>query len=266
MLYPTFKNSLKLITIAVFFLVISFVLIQHDAALAQSSSKITKAKKNPKGVDQLGELQKMSRDYRQQGIVLQNADDLEGAKTFYQRAIVADPLYAVPYNDLGIISEAEGDPDSAEEYYLRCIGADPGFLSAYSNLALLYETRRDLKKAAFFWEKRAELGLPDDSWTERAKKRLDDIKIATGEKKEELAAIGEREVADLAVKISDQKALMREDDKAAANIYLERAKKHYQTGDTLGAYRQALDAMQLDPDNLRISEFVDKMQTRLLSR
>ncbi|MDD2752910.1 MAG: hypothetical protein PHN59_07230 [Candidatus Omnitrophica bacterium] len=265
MLYPSFKNSLRII-IAVFLIDVPFVFAQPQSAAKSSSVQKTKAKKDPKEFGPLAGFQKMARDYRQQGITLQSAGNLEDAKSFYQRAVIADPLYAVPYNDLGIIAEGEGDFAAAEEYYLRCIGADPGFLSAYSNLALLYETQRDLKKAAFFWEKRAELGLPEEAWTARAKQRLEDIKIATGEKQGELAAIGEREVASLAETIAGQKKLMREDDKAAANTYFERAKKHYDTGDTLQAYREALDAMQLDPDNHRISDFVDKLLTRLLSQ
>ncbi|MDD4900303.1 MAG: hypothetical protein PHT31_01180 [Candidatus Omnitrophica bacterium] len=244
----------------------SFVFAAQQSTINSSSAQNTKAKKGLPELGPLAGFQKMARDYRQQGVVLQDAGNLEDAKAFYQRAVIADPLYAVPYNDLGIIAEAEGDLPSAEEYYLRCIGADPGFLSAYSNLALLYETQRNLKKAQFFWEKRAELGLPDEPWTLKAQQRVEDIKVATGQKQGELAALGEKEVADLAEGIAAQKKLIREDDKAAARIYFERAKKHYDTGDTLQAYREALDAMQLDSDNLRIVEFVDKLQNRLLVR
>lgn len=217
----------------------------------------------PKQEENLNEIRKMARAYRQQGIELQRAGNLDGALSIYQKAVVLDPLYPAVYNDLGVIYEAAGMPERAEESYLKCIQLDSNYFSAYSNLALLYESRRDFKKAAFYWEKRAKLGLPDDPWTEKAQQRLDDLYLILGEKPR---VSKEEQVLDLVNKTKEQKAIFREDDNALAEMHLQKAKLYYQKGNELDALGEAVDAQQLNPNNSEIQEFVDKVQTRLLSR
>ena len=208
--------------------------------------------------------QGMARDYRNQGWELQRRGDLDGAMSLYQKAIEIDPFYAVAYNDLGIIYESNAWLDRAEQSYLQAIKVDPNYPSAYSNLALLYENKRDLKKAAFYWEKRAELGSPDDPWTEKAKKRLEDIHLALGEKT--LTSIREQEVVDLIKDMAIKKSISKLDNKTLANMHFEKAKLSDKRGDELAAYKEATQALQFDPSNQEIEKFVGKLQTRLLTR
>lgn len=209
-------------------------------------------------------LEKQAREYRNNGLELQRLGNLAGAMSFYQKAIDLDPAYAVVHNDLGILYETNGDIQRAENSYLQAIRIDPKYSSAYSNLALLYENKRDLETAAFYWAKRADLGSWDDPWTQRAKKRLEDIQLVTGQKSIELSR--EQETVDFIKEVAAQKTLQKQDDKEQAKDYFQKAKLDYQKGQELAALRQAIDAKQLDPDNKDIDEFIDKVKLRLLSK
>lgn len=212
----------------------------------------------------LTDLQKLARIYRRQGVELQAVGSVDGAASFYRKAIELDPFYAIPYNDLGITYEMQGNTQAAEESYLRSIQIDPNYLSAYSNLALLYESQRNLEKAAFYWQKRAELGPADDPWTIKASRRLSDVRLALGY--DEFGNLREKEIIGLVKDTSKEKSVLREDDKALARTHLSKAKLHYKKGDEIQALREAINAKQIDPANIEINEFIEKVQKRLLSR
>lgn len=212
--------------------------------------------------EELSELQSQARIYRSQGLELQRAGDLETAMSFYQKAIELDPAYAVAYNDLGVVYEARGLVERAEESYLKSIKVDPNYLSVYSNLALLYENKRQLDKASLYWSKRAELGSPDDPWTQKAKQRLRDINLSQGG----LSESKEQEIIGLMKDIATQKSILRQDNKKLAKVYFEKAKLKFQKGDEVNALKEAINASQLDPSNTQIDEFIKKIQIRLLSK
>jgi len=218
----------------------------------------------------LSKLQKEARDYRAQGLEYQRIGNLEAAMSLYQKAIQLDPSYSVAYNDLGIMYEANGLIDRAEEAYLKSIKIDPNYLSAYTNLALLYENKRDLNKAAFYWQKRAELGSPDDSWVQKAKQRLEDIRLVLSSKPFEDSR--EKEVVGLLKDVTVKKSILKKDkkdkkdNKQLAKDCFEKAKLRLKKGDEVTALKLAIDAGQLDPTNREIEEFTDKIQERLLSR
>lgn len=212
----------------------------------------------------LSELQSQARAYRAQGAQLQQHGDLDGAMSLYQKAIELDPAYAVAYNDLGVILEAKGFTDRAEESYLKAAKIDPGYLSAYTNLALLYQNKRELDKAAVYWKKRAELGSPDDPWTEKARQRLEDIRFALSDNP--IEDFKEQEAIGLLKDVANEKSLLKKDNKELAKFHFKRAKQSYSKGDEVAAFKEAVDASQLDPSNTEIEEFIDKLERRLLSR
>jgi tetratricopeptide (TPR) repeat protein len=213
---------------------------------------------------ELAPLQDQARNYRINGLAFQRAGNLDQAMAFYQKAIELDPSYGAVYNDLGVLFEAKGLTDRAEDAYLKAVQVDPSDLSAYTNLALIYEAKRDLNKAYFYWDKRAQLGLPDDPWTKRAHSRLKDINIVLSNRPREDAL--ELEVSGLVKDIAEQKAQLNKDSKALAKFYFEQAKLKQKKGDDVTAFKLALDASQLDPTNAEIEEFMTKIQGRLLSR
>ena len=110
--------------------------------------------------------------YRAQGYDAQRRGDQPTAFTFYQKAIILDPFYAAPHNDLGILLEAAGRLEEAEHSYQRALELDPTYVDAHANLAMLYERLGRNEQAIDHWLKRFELGNPDDPWTLRAKERL----------------------------------------------------------------------------------------------
>lgn len=244
---PIYSRPKKIIIVAIL-----FALISVSSIFAKEPQPL------------LSQLQKQARDYRNQGLEYQRAGNLDGAMSMYQKAIELDPAYAAPYNDLGVLMEAGGLPERAEECYLQAIKIDPNFLSAYSNLALVYENKRDLEKAATCWRKRIELGAADDPWTQKAQQRLEDINLILSstspqEKREE-------EILGVMSDVMLKKAELKKDDRALARDYLAKAKVSYEKGDEVLAFKQAVDAQQLDPQNTEIEKFIDKVQTRILSR
>jgi tetratricopeptide (TPR) repeat protein len=212
----------------------------------------------------LTELEIQARNYRLKGLEFQQTGDLDSAMSFYQKAIELDPKYSIAYNDLGIIYEAKGLINQAEESYLKAIKIDPHNLGAFTNLALLYEGKRELEKAGFYWQKRAELGLPFDPWTEKAKKRLNDIRLVLSDRPFE--EFREQEVIGLMKELETQKSILKKDNKEQAKAYFGKAKLSFKKGDEVTALKLAIDASQLDPSNLEIEEFINKIQARLLAK
>ena len=212
----------------------------------------------------LSELQKQARVYRAQGLESQHIGNIDDAMSLYQKAIELDPSYAVAYNDLGIISEAKGFIDRAEECYLKSIEIDPNYLSAYTNLALLYENKRDLNKAAVYWKKRVESGLPNDPWTQKAKKRLEDISLVLSNRPAE--DIREQEIVRFMKDVAMQKVILTKDDKELSKNHFKKAKQSYDKEDYATSIKEALDAQQLNPANKEIEKFIEEVQTRALSQ
>lgn len=211
----------------------------------------------------LTEFQKQARNYRGQGYELQSQGDSERALSLYQKAIELDPGYAVVYNDLGVIYEAKGLLDKAEELYLRAMSMDPYYLSAYSNLAFLYENKGDFTQASYYWSKRVdlarELGLENDSWTEKAKKRLEIDSAASGTN-------NEYQLISFMKDVARKKINMVRDERELAKSYFGEAKDSYVKGDYTTAIKKGIDARQLDPENTDIDDFIEKAQLRALSR
>ncbi len=207
-------------------------------------------------------LQQQARLYRSQGLQLQSMGNLDQALSLYQKAAELDPSYALVFNDIGIVYEAKGETDKAEANYLKAISVDPNFLSVYSNLGSLYETKRDLEKAAYYWDKRARLGLPDDPWTKKAKKHVQGLAMAIGGPN----AASEFELIDLMREVASRKSRLQESDKALAKSYLAKAQKSYKKDDYATAVKYAISAQQLDPDNPDIETFVNKIKIRALTK
>jgi len=271
------KNIIRIIASAVFLLFVNALVFAGVKTVApkdlkpqKNSERRTPVTSGAHGLGlteaeeyNLNEVQKLARVYRQQGIEMQRVGNLEGAFSFYKKAIELDPFYPVPYNDMGVIYETQELYDKAEQSYMKSIQVDPNYLSAYSNLALLYENQRDLKKAAFYWEKRAQLGLPDDPWTVKAEKRLEDIHLVLGDK---TSRARERQIIDLVKETREQKDILRQSDKALSKALLQKAQLYYKKGDEASALREAINAKQISPNDSEINEFIDKVQKRLLSK
>lgn len=208
--------------------------------------------------ENLTQMQKQAREYREQGLEFQRTGDLTSAMNFYQKAVEIDSSFPAAYNDLGVASEASGYADRAEESYLRAISIDPNYASPYSNLALLYEDRQDLNKALFYWEKRVEIGSENDPGTEKAIRHVQNICLVLG--------IPNRlEATDLAKEISIYRSLSK-DNTGLAVLYFKKAKLKYKKGEDVAALRDAINALQLDSSNTEIRDFVEMIQTRLLSK
>ena len=97
------------------------------------------------------------------------------AMKYYEDALSLKPDAIDALNSLGVIYEELGVPAKAEEKYLAAIKVNYKFLPAYSNLAVLYWNQGNTDKAIYYFQKRVELGNPQDPWTVKAKKALANI-------------------------------------------------------------------------------------------
>ena len=241
-----------------------FIICVYAQAADVQSAPATADNITPQAKEKPEQLQDFARRYRDQGLTAQKAGDIETAMKYYQKAIEFDSYYAAPYNDLGIIYEGAGYPNKAEEKYLKAIEIDPNYLSAYTNLALFYENKRDLTKAANYWKKRAQLGQANDPWTQKAAQRVEDLRVVMSATP--LKDAREQEVIGFMKDISHNKDLLNKDDAALARDHFNRAQRYYDKGDLPSAFKEALDAQYLDQNNTEIETFLDKIQTRALSR
>lgn len=219
---------------------------------------------NPGKKEELTALQEQAREYRDEGLKVQDMGDLDSAMKLYQKAIEVDPAYAVAYNDLGVIYEAKDMTDRAEESYVKAIKIDPYYLSTYTNLALFYEGKRDFGKAAYCWKKRAELGDLDDPWTKKARERLEDIRLSLSPRPAQDSQ--EKDVVKLMKDVANEKYMLSHDDKLLARRNFMKAKDSFNKEDYATAIKKASDAQYLDPDNKDIEEFIERSQNRALSR
>jgi len=212
----------------------------------------------------IGWLRTQAREYRTAGLEYQRIGDIDSALALYQKAVEIDPQYSVVYNDLGVLFDAKGMIDRAEENYLKAIAVQPNFLSPYTNLAILYEAKRDLNKAAFYWKKRAELGHPDDLWTQRAKRRLDDIRFVTSDNPIKYAK--EQETVKLVKETVVKKEIIEKDNRALAMELFGKAKEDYRKGNYIYALREAINAQHIDSSIEGLDEFIEKSQRMALAR
>ncbi len=211
--------------------------------------------------EDVSSLKAQARDYREEGLKAQDTGDLDSAMKLYQKAIELDPAYPVAYNDLGVIYESKGMDERALESYLKALKIDPYYLSAYTNLALFYEGKRQFSKAAYCWNKRAELGITDDPWTQMARQRLEDIRLSFSPEPAKDSA--EKEIVSLMKDVANEKYATGEDDVLMAKKHFKKARASYEKEDFATAVKEALDAQYLDPDN---KDFIQKTQRRALSR
>jgi len=206
--------------------------------------------------------------YRQVGLEYQRMGDLNQALSFYQKAIVLYPDFAPVYNDLGVIYETMGLIGKAEENYLKSVKIDPDYPGVYTNLALLYESQRNFEKAAFYWDKRVQAGDPLDPWTQKAVKRLSDIRMSLSgnpfydEQENEVLSLM-REVASAGNVNND---LSGKGEGNSAQAHFKKAKMSLEKGDLATAIKEALDAQQLDEKNPEIEAFIEKAETMALTR
>jgi tetratricopeptide (TPR) repeat protein len=106
---------------------------------------------------------------------LQADKDLNGALTYYQKALQFNPDDIETVNDIGVLYESLNDPISAAAMYKKSLEMNPQYLPAYTNLALLYESKGDTRNATYYWQKRYELGREGEYWTDMAKQHLIDL-------------------------------------------------------------------------------------------
>lgn len=241
---------------------------------------------------ELSELERQARIYREQGLALQKEDNIDEALAYYQKAVIMDPGYAEAYNDIGIILEAKGEIEQAKYMYLKATEVAPDYPSSYTNLALLYEEQKDYAQAIVCWVKRAALGGSQDPWAETARRRLEEIArlypeayrgigekygqalpVQPSAKEEELLSQPQPQLEPLpqpSPKLSieskppETSAVPKEDNRSRALEYLARAKENFAKGQYVAALKEATIAEYLDSANTEISAFVEKIRQAIL--
>lgn len=215
------------------------------------------------------DLKEHAKIYRDKGYEAQRMGDLDSAMSYYQKAIELDPVYVAAYNDLGVIYESKGFTDRAEESYLKCLKIDPYYRGAYFNLASLYEDKGELRKAAYYWKKRIQIGDPNDPWTKKAKEHLQNIGMLIEDIGKQLK---QQETVDLIKSLSPEKdslemktpEVIATQQGKKARLLLNNAEKSYDKGDYAAALKDAVTAEYLDPSNSEeIEKFIEKIREKL---
>jgi len=107
------------------------------------------------------------------GALHQQRGERATARACYEGAVAADPLHVEARFNLAGILEEEGRDEAALVHYRAAARSDPTFPDAQLNLALLYDRLGLARRAREHW--RRYLGLrPEGSWSELARKRLED--------------------------------------------------------------------------------------------
>jgi tetratricopeptide (TPR) repeat protein len=193
--------------------------------------------------------------YRDQGYIAQEGGDMQTAITFYTKAISLNPNFAMAYNDLGIAYEILGELDRAEENYLKAIALDKYYLATYTNLAYLYEKLGELKKAVYFWNKRIELGDPDDPWTKKAEDNLYSLLAISEELRNMFIHL---EIKKLNREVEQKKIVSFKKDVAKAKEYFEKGKRFFDEDMYTEARIEFEKALLLTPDNPTILDYYSK--------
>jgi len=96
------------------------------------------------------------------GLLRRHLGDLQGAQSFYERALAMRPDYPEVHNNLGYLLAQTGREAEAVGHYERAIAFNPEYGQALVNLAWLYtrandSSLRDLAKARSFAERAVRL-------------------------------------------------------------------------------------------------------------
>jgi len=260
---PSLQQIRRHITLTVVLSVglVSFVCAQESTMQPALRNALSAPGTSPDKENILTAFQEQAKFYREQGLRQQKMGKWQEALSFYQKAIELDPAYAAAYNDLGVVFETMGSPERAEESYQTAVAINPRYADAYTNLALLYESKRELKKAAYCWKKRSELGSPSDPWTKKSKKRYNDVRVLLGE-----ADLSELEVMKLTDSMVLRKGYMDRDNKTLSEGYFEFAQQSFKRHDYVRAMKYATDALLLDSSNREINDFIEQLQMRILAK
>lgn len=88
--------------------------------------------------DYLAQHPRSSLAYTKRGIRLLWLQDLDRARSDFERAIELDASNAEAHDDLGVVHARHGDLRAAERLFKQAIALEPGYQKAFHNLALAY--------------------------------------------------------------------------------------------------------------------------------
>ncbi len=77
----------------------------------------------------------------------QDAGNIPGAQLEYRNAIISDPMWEIPWNNLAIIELNEGDYDEADSLLGEALRRDPGYTEALYNMGTVRWEENDLEGA-----------------------------------------------------------------------------------------------------------------------
>ena len=93
----------------------------------------------------------VAKNLNELGQSAQEKNDISTARDEYRRAIVADPGYKIPWNNLGILALNEGNLVEADSLFRKAISIDSSYAVALHNLASVRQDRGDLAGAEKFY-------------------------------------------------------------------------------------------------------------------
>jgi len=117
----------------------------------------------------------------------QDAGNIAGAQLEYRNAIISDPRWEVPWNNLAVIELGEGDFEEADSLLVEALARDPEYSEALYNMGTVRWEKGDLEGA----ESSLRAAIGKDPGFMPAYNNLGRLLIDTGRPKEAAAILDE---------------------------------------------------------------------------
>ncbi len=190
-----------------------------------------------------------AQDYHRSGYEAQLKGDYRSALSFYYKATQIDPENAVFLNDIGLTYEQLGQRKDAERSYLQAIKVDPRYLPPYTNLGLLYKKKQNVAKAAYYLQKRIDLGDPADPWTQKTREELEKLYDSAPHFKEKFL---KAEAKRMNLQVSETTRQNFRNQMVVANAEYERGLQLLQRGKTVESIRAFNASLAFAPENPKV--------------
>lgn len=204
--------------------------------------------------------------YHQQAEAALRHGDIDQAITFYQKIILIDNNDAVAHSILGVLYEGRNQLGRAENEYLNTLRLNQEHLDTHANLARLYEKTGQNKKAAEHLEKFITLAKPKDERVAAAKTKIIELVPPPQRKSSLVRNIEQEQAQELAKQISQDKRLLKKENKKKSKSHFSLGKKYYRQKKYALALQEFETALGYDQSNKKAARHMSICQQKIIKK